>query len=387
MKNIGIDVAKDKHKACVIDEYKKKLITFSFENSNVGLAEFRKKVSKYGTQFRIGLEATGVYYQGLVYHLKQHYENVAVVNPKRIKAHRKSLGYECKTDKIDAYIIADYVKERQLSNNVRPDKYPKLKQLCRTRKKIICQQTRLKCRIKGSLHIIFPEYENCFENVFGQASLSLLKEYTDPKAILALSEEKIVKILRKGCKRMSTSQAKKIQTTAKGSFGITKEGLNAEIRLAIQNLELLNEQVEVLEKLIEQEMEQVFNPFENLKGITKISAAGIIAESGDVNYFQSKRQYYNFTGLVPRFAQSGKFESKNNHMSKCGNAYLRYYIMHAAICVVRYNHGFKKIYYQKHFLEKKKKQVAYSCVAKKLCHITFKLLKTNQLFCPEKMEH
>ena len=136
MKNIGIDIAKDQHKACIIDENKKKLTTFNFDNSHLGLAEFRKKVSKYGTQFRIGLEATGVYYQGLIYHLKQHYENIVVINPKRIKAHRKSLGYESKTDKIDAYIIADYVKERQLPSNIQPDKYPELKQLCRTRKKL-----------------------------------------------------------------------------------------------------------------------------------------------------------------------------------------------------------------------------------------------------------
>jgi len=387
MKNIGIDIAKDKHKACIVDENKKKLTTFNFDNSHLGLAEFRKRVSKYGTRFRIGVEATGVYYQGLIYHLKQHYENIIIVNPKRIKAHRKSLGYESKTDKIDAYIIADYVKERQLPSNIQPDKYPKLKQLCRTRKKLRCQQTRLKSRIKGDLHVIFPEYETCFDNVFCKASLSLLKQHTHPKEILALSEKEITKILRKGCKRMPLSQARKIQLAAKNSFGIEKEGTNTEIRLAIQNLELLDKQVKLLEKMIEQGMEDVFNPFEKVSGVTKISAAGIIAESGDINYFKNKHQYYNYTGLAPRFAQSGKFESANNRISKCGNSYLRYYIMHAALCMVRYNQGLKKIYYKKHFLEKKKKQVAYNCVAKKLCSIIFKLLKTKQYICPEKLAH
>jgi len=181
MKYVGIDIAKESHMVCVLNEKKEKLQTFKIKNSNLGILEFQKKLSKHDTEFRIGMESSGVYHHSILYHLKQKYKDVAVINPKRTKAHRKSLGYEFKTDKIDSYIISDYVKERDLSNNILPDKYPLLKQLCRTRTKLVRQQTRLKNRIKGDMHILFPEYAKCFDDIFCYASLEYLKKYTDPQ--------------------------------------------------------------------------------------------------------------------------------------------------------------------------------------------------------------
>jgi len=165
MKTIGIDVAKDSHKVCILDEQKEKLRTFTFKNSHLGLLEFNKVISKYDTEFVIGFESSGIYHHGILHHLRKQYKNIAVLNPKRIKAHRKSLGYEFKTDKIDSYIIADYLKERDLSNNILPERYPLIKQLCRTRTKLVQQQTRLKNRITGDMHILFPEYAKCFDNM------------------------------------------------------------------------------------------------------------------------------------------------------------------------------------------------------------------------------
>ena len=151
------------------------------------------------------------------------YKEVAVINPKRTKAHRKSLGYEFKTDKIDSYIILDYVKERNLSNNILPDKYPLIKQLCRTRTKLVRQQTRLKNRIRGDMHILFPEYARCFSELFCKASLEFLKKHTDPENINKMTEQEIRDILVKANKNVSYNHAKKILLAAKNSFGIQKK--------------------------------------------------------------------------------------------------------------------------------------------------------------------
>jgi transposase len=386
MKYIGIDVAKDSHMVCILNDAKQKEETFIIKNSIDGFDKFRNILSKYGDNFKIGLESSGVYCQGIVYHLKQHYKEVAVINPKRIKAHRKSLGYELKTDKIDSYIISDYVKERDLTNNILPDKHPLLKQLCRTRHKLKLQSTRLKNRIKGDMHILFPEYEKCFCEMFCHASLQLLKQYTNPERISKLSLEHIRTILVKASKNVSTNHAKRILEASKISFGIPKEGLDIEIRLAIENLELLQKQIKILEQKIEYHFEKIFNPLDEVKGLNKIYAAGIIGESGDIDYFKNRDQYYNFTGFVPRFAQSGNFESKFNHMNKCGSSYLRHYFFQSAISLKNFNPYFKEIYLKK-LSEKKSKDEAHVYCAKKLCHIVFKLLKSKQIFCPEKLTH
>lgn len=387
MKTVGIDVAKDKHKACILDENKKKLRTFNFDNSHLGLLEFNKVLSKYDKEFVIGFESSGIYHHGILYHLRKQYPNIAVLNPKRIKAHRKSLGYEFKTDKIDSYIIADYIKERDLSNNILPEKYPLLKQLCRTRQKLVQQKTRLKNRIMGGLHILFPEYAKCFDNIFCQASLAFLKEYLDPKEIAKLTEGQIRNILVKTSKCVSYNHARKILFAAKDSFGIPKEGLDIEIKLGIENLELIEKQIAILENKINYHFEKLFNPLADVKGLNKIYAAAIIAESGDIDYFRNRDQYYNFTGLVPRFAQSGKFESKFNHINKCGSSYLRHYFFQAAVSLKRHNAYFKKLFIKKNVIEKKSKDEAHVYCAKKLCHICFKLLKSKEKFCPEKLVH
>jgi transposase len=387
MKTIGIDVAKDSHKAWVMDDDKKKLIGFNFKNSNLGLIQFYKVREKYGKDVVIGFESSGIYHHGILYHLRNKGETIAVLNPKRIKAHRKSLGYEFKTDKIDSYIIADYLHERNLKNNILPEKYPLLKQLCRTRTKLVQQKTRLKNRITGDMHILFPEYAKCFDNMFCRASLAFLKKRIDPKKISELEEKEIRDILVKTSKNVSYNHAKKIKLAAKDSFGIPKEGLDIEIRLGIENFELIEKQIAILENKITYQFEKMFNPLADVKGMNSIYAASIIAETGDIDYFKNRDQYYNFTGLVPRYAQSGNFESKFNHINKCGSSYLRHYFFQAAISLCRHNDYFKNLFIKKHYLEKKSKDEAHVYCAKKLCHICFKLLKSKTKFCPEKLVH
>lgn len=387
MKTVGIDVAKEKHKACILDENKKRLRTFNFENSHLGLLEFNKIISKYGDNFTIGFESSGIYHHGILHHLRKKYSNIALLNPKRIKAHRKSLGYEYKTDKIDSYIIADYIKERDLSNNILPEKNPLLKQLCRTRQKLVQQKTRLKNRITGDMHILFPEYAKCFDSIFGRASLAFLKKHIHPSEITKLTEQEVRDILVKESKSVSYNHAKKILFAAKNSFGFPKEGLDMEVRLAIENLELIEKQITILEKKINCNFEELFNPLADVKGLNPIYAAAIIAETGDIDYFRNRDQYYNFTGLVPRYAQSGKFESKFNHINKCGSSYLRHYFFQAAISLKRHNPYFKELFVKKHVVEKKSKDEAHVYCAKKLCHICFKLLKSKEKFCPGKLVH
>jgi transposase len=368
MKTVGIDVAKDRHKVCILNEQKEKIRTFNFKNSHLGLLEFNKILSRYDDEFIIGFESSGIYHHGILHHLRKQYQDIAVLNPKRIKAHRKSLGYEFKTDKIDSYIIADYLKERDLSNNILPEKYPLIKQLCRTRTKLVQQKTRLKNRITGDMHILFPEYAKCFDDLFCNASLAFLKKHIDPKKIAMLEEDKIRDILVKTSKNVSYNHAKKILFAAKDSFGVPKEGLDIEIRLAIENFELIQRQIAILENKIDYQFEKMFNPLADVKGMNKIYAAAIIAETGDIDYFKNRDQYYNFTGFVPRFAQSGNFESKFNHVNKCGSSYLRHYFFQAAISLCRHNDYFKQLYIKKHVLEKKSKDEAHVYCAKKLCH-------------------
>jgi transposase len=384
MKAVGIDVAKENHKVCILDENKKRVKIFNFQNSHLGISKFNAQLDRYDKDFTIGFESTGIYHIGILHNLKKKYPNVVLLNPKRIKAHRKSLGFETKTDIIDAYIIADYIFERNLKDNFVLEKYPFLKKICRLREKIIRQQTRLKNRIIGNLHIIFPEYCKCFNDIFCKSSLNFLKTHTNPRIIRELSEDQIRELFIIKSKKVSDNHAFKILNAAKNSFGIQFEAANFEIKLSIENLEQLQKQIKFITSEIESHFDKIKSPLADINGISKIAAAGIISETGDIDSFKNRNQYYNYTGLSPRLSQSGNYESKFNHITKCGSSYLRHYLFQTAISMKRFHPNLMDLFIKKHNIEKKSKPEAHVYCAKKVCYLIFKILKTKQQFCPNK---
>lgn len=60
------------------------------------------------------MEATGVYYEELAYHLHKLKFNVVVLLPNKVKHYAKSLNVKFKTDKSDSKIIAQMGVEQQL---------------------------------------------------------------------------------------------------------------------------------------------------------------------------------------------------------------------------------------------------------------------------------
>ena len=63
--NIGIDIAKNVHEVCIVDENGKQIGNFmKLKNSRKSLEKFRKKIESNSKELnatpRIGIEATGI---------------------------------------------------------------------------------------------------------------------------------------------------------------------------------------------------------------------------------------------------------------------------------------------------------------------------------------
>lgn len=83
--------------------------TRQFPNSPKGFAEFDKWVSKWedpSVWLVAVMEATGVYYEALAWHLHRAGRQVAVVLPNRSRKYAQSLGCKSKNDRIDARSLA-----------------------------------------------------------------------------------------------------------------------------------------------------------------------------------------------------------------------------------------------------------------------------------------
>lgn len=100
---IGIDVSKAKLDVCFLRTGE--LIQLS--NDNKGFGKLNKIISSsYQDTSRIVIEHTGGYQQLLVEYLQSHKHHVCVVNPGNVRNFARACGYNAKTDKIDAHLLA-----------------------------------------------------------------------------------------------------------------------------------------------------------------------------------------------------------------------------------------------------------------------------------------
>ena len=117
---IGIDISKDDFKNCIstIDESQKVTVKSNtkFNNTASGFKEFLLWTSKHYKDTSIPIfflmEATGIYYENLAWHLYNQSLNVILVLPTKAKRYIQSIGIKSKNDKIDAQGLAQMCAEK-----------------------------------------------------------------------------------------------------------------------------------------------------------------------------------------------------------------------------------------------------------------------------------
>lgn len=109
---VGIDIAKDKFDACLLDEQGGQQAE-TFANSQGGIKQLQRWLKQRGAKTAaVGLEATGIYGDLVAETLHQRGYRVSVINPARIKAYAESQLRRNKTDRLDAALIADYCRSQ-----------------------------------------------------------------------------------------------------------------------------------------------------------------------------------------------------------------------------------------------------------------------------------
>jgi transposase len=110
--HLGIDVSKDKLDVEVIGS--EQTWRCEVSNSLQGYQRLCKQLGEWGVgEVEVCMEATGTYYEGVAEYLHQAGYRVSVVNPAWIKDYGKSQGRRNKTDRLDAWLIADYCRPQQ----------------------------------------------------------------------------------------------------------------------------------------------------------------------------------------------------------------------------------------------------------------------------------
>lgn len=389
MWTLGIDVAKNRHAATLLDETGKRVFkNFKFANTHEGVDSLKRRLQEMEISKQnilLGMEATGHYWMVIYHFLSEAGFQVRVINP-LMTAARRNVGIRgTKTDSVDSELIARILREADPKFSAVPDDQTRqLRDLMRLRYE--CNQTLIaeKQRLTALLDLVFPEYAQHFSDIFGVASLELLSQFPTAKDLAEVDLRELTKILKDSSKgRMGRQRAQQIKSSAKNSFAINQsiDSFVIEIRFIVQRMNLLSSQIEELCRQAKNHLAEQQQLLQSIPGIGPVWAATILAEVLPVFHPKKKsgaRKLVAAAGLDVRLNESGESTGKGK-MSKRGSKYLRTAAMQAAevAALVAKDPMFKSVY-DKQRNRGKKHGVALSHTANKMLHVVFSVLKNRE---------
>lgn len=381
---VGIDVASQKHDCCILNERGEIWDEFQIQNTQEGFSFLLQRLAKSATplNIKIGLEATGIYDTDLTDFLRRKGFEVKTFNPLQIKKRLSATTLrKTKTDRSDARFLANTVMREDFQPDT-PVSYhiSELKSLSRLRFHLVQERSKVKVQLKGVLHVLFPEFEAAFSDLFGASATAVLNAYPSAAQLANCKVKTLAALLSKVSKgRLGLEKAVELRRLAANSIGIVSEAKTLALRIYLQQIQLLSEQINTLEEQIKSLMDQIDSPILTVPGIGYTLGAIILSEMGDIHRFSSPAKLLAFAGLDPSVYQSGKFAPLSGKMVKRGSPYLRWALIQAARLVPRFDPVFGQ-YLRKKLSENKHFSVASSHVAKKLVRVIFALLTKNVSF-------
>lgn len=381
----GIDIAKYKHEATVIDEAGTALPdSISFANSKEGCEKLLALFERLGVSndgLLIGMEATGHYWLSVYGYLLEQGFEIKVINPIQSEAFRKMYIRQTKNDRKDSFIIAQIMRFGQFSTtSLSEETIVALRQLSRYRLALVDTCGDCKRRVIALLDQVFPEYDALFSDTFGVTSKEVLSQYPTPEDLLTVSTRKLSNLLEKTSHgRLGKEKAEQLKAAAANSFGVSfaRDAFAFQIRQLVEQMEFLERQVTELEAQISSLLKQTGSYITTIPGIGDTLGAIILSEIGDIHRFNAPNKLVAFAGLDVRVTQSGEFTGTRQKISKRGSPYLRRSIWLAASRAA-FCDPILSEYYQSLRARGKHHLTAIGAVSRKLCNIIFAILSEDR---------
>jgi transposase len=333
---IAIDVSKGKSHVCAYatkDELVQKPIEILHDREGFKILDdlYNRLNTVEGSLPIFIYETTGIYHRPLKRYLKDKHYPQCEVSPLLAAKHRKNSGIRIpKSDKADPKSLARlfYDGDMHLSPNS-AEVYYELLQLDRSYQALTKLMVTCKVHFKEKLDILFPRFEDCFDNVYTTYTLNLLEAYPHPELILHKRSDAIEhRLIKDG---LQSGRAQQVAQALKGYCqncvpGTSSESVDTQIlRLFIQQIKFYTlERNHIIEQMtVMVEKFPLYKQLKSIPGIGPLLAVRLIAELGDLSRFRNNRQLIAYAGLDPLVYQSGQKDGKHLGISKKGNCYLR----------------------------------------------------------------
>lgn len=408
---IGLDVSSQKLDTCFLLDSKEILFEGSLSNDLVGASEIKQKIIEYHetcgfSRIVIGMESTSVYsfHPSMFFYLDEDLQQlpveVIVENPYRIKQYSKMFDQD-KTDKIDARIVADYLRvDLHTLFPIKEEIYVGLQRLTRSRYQLVTQMVEVKQHFLENLtykcNTLSKKLtqEDNRTSVFGSTIMNLLTEDITLDEFVEMPLEDAVELLQKlGKGRFKNPEqlAKSIKKAVRSSYRlgkVTKDSIDLVLGIIANEIKFLKKQIKEIEKAIMSLLEAIPEAkcLLSVPGLGPIYIAGLIAEIGQIDRFDNQSKLAKYAGLTWTKNQSGNSSSENTPLNRSGNRYFRYYLIEATNRVRNTLPEFQE-YYQKKKNEVPKHQHKRALVltGRKFVRLIDVLLCNGQLYQPTKM--
>jgi transposase len=275
---VGVDISKLTFDVALI--MPNETVKYSqFSNGQKGFDLFQKWLERYKIEeAHICMEATGGYEEFLAQFLFDNHYQVSIVNPARTKAYARSLLARNKTDRVDAYIIAQFCFAQN------PNLWmPSRQEL---------QEIKVLYRCLQGLKEDGNRIQNRLDKLVGKSSI----------AIKVLEE--ILKVIEEN-----------------------KQEIESEIIFLLKAYPELKFQHDLLK---------------TIPGISNTTATALLAELPEIGIFDNAKQVAAFAGLTPSHRTSGTSVRSSGVLSKVGSSTLRKLLYMPAIVAIRHNQVIQK---------------------------------------------
>jgi transposase len=322
--NVGLDVHKKFIYCVAMDDKGEVLFEKKVSNEPHELDKFIKIITK---DSNIALESCSCWEYVYDYLDEAGFTNINLANPSRIGLIATS---KKKTDKHDAFVLANLVRTNMLPTSYAPS------HIVREQRRITRYRAslgRLQAEVKNKIHAILIRHgiQNPFENMFTEAGFAYLHSLD-----LDWTE----------------------RTQVDDYIGLIRH---------------MRDKAKNAEKLIEEYAMQ--NPLAKLlitiPGISTYSAISILGEMGEIRRFKNAKKLTSFAGLNPSVYQSAD-KCNTGHISKKGNKHLRWMLGQCANIAIMHDSQLAKIY---HRIKKRRgHNIAITATARKMLTFILQML-------------
>ena len=387
---VGLDVSKDDFMAVVKDDRNNLVMAGkSYKHDSQGLAALSTDMDvlkeRFGCRALFGMEATGIYHLSLYQHLLSTGEHVKVFNSLELKRFKGRIR-KTKTDRLDAEAIAE-----AMLLTIEPCYHPvtepellRLREMGRLRDRLLKKISKCKVQTTRDMDMLCRGYSSLFTDIFSTTSLAVMKATVKMTSLFVIEKDTLKNLLSdtmaKNAAEQKTERLHALFQNAVVPEHMKETGI-LEIRMLIQEYELLSQQIQRIEHKIEKQVLQTNTRILSIPGIGPLTAGVILGELGDLKRFNSLDQITAYAGLDPSVMESGR-SRRTGHISKRGSPILRDALYKSSLSASRCNPVCQQLY-QRLRDKGKHHKVCMIAVSRKLLHIAYSVeTKQKDFYVP-----